>query len=389
MSRLVDLIHRAGVPVALLAASLLLHGLLVSGVAGRLGVPVPRATPGGAAVEVALLVPPAPSAPVLVAPAAAPRAEVAAAVPRLSRAQPRPRVDALPAGRAPGEPEPMPAPGLLAAADGTAAVPSPPLMPATPQPASVQPATPQSAEPEPPPEPMNDASVPPPAAAPVVSVPRLPGSRRERFRVYWGEFTKASSVARLEYLLVNDGDRYLLRTQAEAEGLLSLVYSGTLTQSSAGRLGPAGLQPVRYAETRGRRPERAVAFDLDAGRLLAGDREPLPLPAGTQDRLSVFYQIGLLARAEPARFVAGAVFDLPVATMREVRTERFVVIGPDVLMAPGGPIHALHFARVAPPGTEEPRIDLWLGYDFEMLPVRLRIEDVGGRVLDQVIDRGG
>jgi hypothetical protein len=207
--------------------------------------------------------------------------------------------------------------------------------------------------------------------------------------VYWGEFTEAVSVARLEYRLVNDGDRYELRTAGEAEGLLSLVYSGTLTQSSTGRLGPAGLQPVRYAETRGKRPERAVAFDPDAGRLLPVGRDPVPLPAGTQDRLSVFYQIGLIVRAEPSRFVAGIGFDLPVATMREVRTERFVVVGAEMLVVPGGPVHALHLSRPPPPGTDDPRIDLWLGYDFEMLPVRLRIEDAGRRVLDQVIDLGG
>ncbi|RPH39452.1 MAG: DUF3108 domain-containing protein, partial [Burkholderiales bacterium] len=234
-----------------------------------------------------------------------------------------------------------------------------------------------------------DPAPPPQAEAPAAPLPALPGSRRQRFRVYWGDYTDALSVARLEYRLVNDGDRYEVRTEGEAEGLLSLVYSGTLTQSSAGRLGAAGLQPVRYAETRGRRPERSVAFDPDAGQLLPAGREAVPLPAGTQDRLSVFYQIGLLARARPERFVAGTGFDLPVATMREVRTERFVVVGTDVLLVPGGPVHALHLSRPSPPGTDDPRIDLWLGYDFEMLPVRLRIEDAGRRVLDQVIDLGG
>jgi hypothetical protein len=30
-----------------------------------------------------------------------------------------------------------------------------------------------------------------------------------------------------------------------------------------------------------------------------------------------------------------------------------------------------------------------LGYDFEMMPVRLRLEESTDRVLDQVIDRAG
>jgi hypothetical protein len=227
------------------------------------------------------------------------------------------------------------------------------------------------------------------AAPPGPPLPPLPASRSQRFRVYWGDFVDGRSVARLEYRLQHDGDRYEVRTSGEAEGLISLVYSGALVQASTGRFGPAGLQPTRYAEQRGRRPERSVAMDPDAGRLLPAGRDAVPMPAGTQDRLSVFYQLGLLARAEPGRFVAGATFEMPVASFREVRIERFIVVGDEVLMVPGGPIRALRLFRPPLPGTEDPRIDLWLGYDQDMLPVRLRIEDASQRVLDQVLDRNG
>jgi hypothetical protein len=388
MTRTAARTRAAGATIALLAASVALHALLVSGLAGRLGTPASRTPSDLATVEVVIVAPPAP-APAIAA--ASPPAPPPAAVPR--RPPPRPK----PTARAPvataAITEPPAAPAVVSspaeAADAgevteVAASAAPPADPRTaPVPSTETPAETASpvAAAEPTPTPL--------AAAPAAALPALPGTRHQRFKVYWGEFTDAVSVARLEYRLVNDGDRYELRTAGEAEGLLSLVYSGTLTQSSTGRLGPAGLQPVRYAETRGKRPERAVAFDPDAGRLLPVGRDPVPLPAGTQDRLSVFYQIGLIVRAEPARFVAGIGFDLPVATMREVRTERFVVVGAEMLVVPGGPVHALHLSRAPPPGTDDPRIDLWLGYDFEMLPVRLRIEDAGRRVLDQVIDLGG
>jgi hypothetical protein len=373
MTRIAERMRAAGATVALLAASVALHALVVAGMAGRLGTAAPRPADAGKTVEVALLAPPAPptpSAAPTLAPAPVPKAPRRAAAPNSQPREPAPRPPAeTPSESAEVPPEPMPA-----------------AQPADPPPAAEDLPTAAS---EPAAAPVAEAPAPPPAVEPAVPLPALPGSRRQRFKVYWGEFSDGRSVARLEYRLSHDGERYELRTEGEAEGLLSLVYSGTLTQSSAGRLGPGGLQPVRYAETRGKRAERAVAFDPDGRRLLPGGREPVLLPAGTQDRLSVFYQIGLLVRAEPARFVAGLAFELPVATMREVRTERFVVVGPDVLMAPGGPIHALHLARPVQPGTDEPRIDLWLGYDFEMLPVRLRIEDAGRRVLDQVIDRDG
>ncbi len=377
MTRIAERTRAAGATVALLAASVALHALVGAGMAGRLGTAAPRPADAGRTVEVALLAPPAPPTPAAapaLAPAPVPKPPRRAAAPNPQPRVPAPRPPAdTPSGSAEAPPEPMPlAQAAAPPADPPAAVEDPP-----------------AAAPEPPAPTVAEAPAPPPAVEPAVPLPALPGSRRQRFKVYWGEFSEGRSVARLEYRLSHDGERYELRTDGEAEGLLSLVYSGTLTQSSAGRLGPGGLQPVRYAETRGKRAERAVDFDPDGRRLLPGGREPVPLPAGTQDRLSVFYQIGLLVRAEPARFVAGLAFELPVATMREVRSERFVVVGADVLMAPGGPIHALHLARPVRPGTDDPRIDLWLGYDFEMLPVRLRIEDAGRRVLDQVIDRDG
>jgi hypothetical protein len=220
-------------------------------------------------------------------------------------------------------------------------------------------------------------------------LPSLPEPRSQRFRVFWGDYTEQRSVARLVYRFEHDGERYEIRTTGEAEGLISLVYRGALTQVSAGRLGPGGLEPLRYTEQRGTRPERTVVFDPDARRLVPGGGSPVPMPPGTQDRLSVFYQIGLLARAAPERFTAGRHYDLPVASMREVRRERFDIVGDAILMVPGGPIRALHLHRPALAGSTEPKIDLWLGYDFQMLPVRLRVEDAQRRVLDHLIERDG
>jgi hypothetical protein len=221
-------------------------------------------------------------------------------------------------------------------------------------------------------------------------LPGLPGSRTQRFRVYWGDFSNQQSVARLEYRLVNQGDRYELRTDVRAEGLISLVYSGTLSQVSVGSLGPNGLEPARYVEIRSKSSERVVDFDRKLGQLMSLDgRAPVPMPVGTQDRLSVFYQLGLMMRREPSAVAAGQVIEMPVASMRAVQRERFVVVGEEMLMVPGGPIRALHLQRPVPPGSRDPRIDLWLGYDFEMMPVRLRLEESADRVLDQIIDRAG
>ncbi len=220
----------------------------------------------------------------------------------------------------------------------------------------------------------------------VPALPPLPGSHTRQFKVYWGDFEGKQSVARIRYRLTVVGEQYEVRTEGEAQGLISLVYSGTLTQVSIGTMGPGGLVPRRYAESRGRSAERAVSFDPEASQLLPPGGTPLSVPRGIQDRLSVFYQLGLMARAQPAAFAPGQEVVVPVASLRDMRLERFQVVGDEVLMVPGAPMRALHLHRPPPAGSRDPKIDLWLGYDQQMLPVRLRVEDGSQRVLDQLLD---
>ena len=227
------------------------------------------------------------------------------------------------------------------------------------------------------------------AGDPSVAVPALPpltGSHARQFKVYWGDFEGKQSVARIRYRLTVVGDQYEVRTEGEAQGLISLVYSGTLTQVSIGSMGPGGLVPRRYTEGRGRSAERAVSFDPEASQLLPPGGAPLSVPRGIQDRLSVFYQLGLMARAQPGAFAPGQEVVVPVASLRDMRLERFQVVGDEVLMVPGAPMRALHLHRPPPAGSRDPKIDLWLGYDQQMLPVRLRVEDGSQRVLDQLVD---
>jgi len=245
------------------------------------------------------------------------------------------------------------------------------------EPAAMAPAKPEESD--------SDAQEVPESAPSPISVAH--GVQVYRFRVFWGDYTDGVSVARLDYRFERAGDRYVIRVAARAQGLMAMVYSGVLTQSSEGRVGVAGLEPERYEEQRGRRPARSVTFDREAGVFRSVTGDAMALPAGTQDRLSVFYQLSALIRADPGRFVAGYGHELPVASMRTVQFQRFDVVGAAVVTSRSGRMRALHLRRSPPAGSDEPQIEVWLGYDFGMLPVRLRVEDAHKRVLDQVIER--
>ena len=62
-------------------------------------------------------------------------------------------------------------------------------------------------------------------------------------------------------------------------------------------------------------------------------------------------------------------------------------LGDETLPTDDGPLRALRLTRHDGDPARDPRIDIWLGYDQDLLPVRIRLTDPGGRVLDQMLAR--
>lgn len=232
-----------------------------------------------------------------------------------------------------------------------------------------------------------EAGTGPQAALPgAPPLPPPPAQALWRYRVYSGDYLEDRQVASMDYRFSHDGRRYRFTLAGRAEGLTAWLYSGALVQTSEGTIGGAGLQPERYAEQRGKRAERAFAVDRVRRELVRGDDPRLPVPPGAQDRLSSLVQLGLLARAMPERVVAGAVLELPELSFSGIETVRYRSAGRVVLALPGGgEMPALHLVRERGPSDREPGVEVWLGYDHALLPVRVRLTDAGGRVLDQFL----
>lgn len=230
-----------------------------------------------------------------------------------------------------------------------------------------------------------DAAGPVSQAAPL---PAPPAGGRWVYDVFFGEYTETRAIARVEYRLQLDGDRYAMRSEGSARGLTALFYSGLITQSSTGRIGAGGVQPERYVEQRGKRAPRAVEIDRAHCEVVFGDGSRRPLVDGAQDRLSSLLQLGLLARGSPASFDAGRQIELPELTNSSVQIARYRSEGAQQLDTDDGPLRALHLVRLKG-GGEEPTIEIWLGYDHAMLPVRIRVTEYNGRVFDQLLSKAG
>lgn len=211
----------------------------------------------------------------------------------------------------------------------------------------------------------------------------VPRSFRQAYRLYWGDYPGGTALGRAEVTLDIDADRYQARLHEQADGMAGLIVP-SLTQTSAGRIDARGFRPERYTERRGDKPERVIRFDAAGGEIRRGDGGRVGTwSAGVQDRLSVTLQLGVMARLDAGRFAPGRWVEVPVATFSTVHPMRFRSDLDEALDLPGGPVRALRLTRAVVDPVDDERFELWLSLP-ELMPVRLRIADPKGRVLDQV-----
>lgn len=173
----------------------------------------------------------------------------------------------------------------------------------------------------------------------------------------------------------NEGDSYTARME------IRMFLLGSRAQTSRGQLVATGLQPERFGDKS--RSERAAHFDRTQNRIRfsnnAPDAELLP---GAQDRLSVFLQLAGLLNARPEAFAVGQSIAIPVAGSGGSDIWRFQVQGLTSLDLPAGSLIARHLVR-EPRGARDTRVDIWLAPSLGHLPVRIRLTQDNGDVVDQ------
>lgn len=288
-------------------------------------------------------------------------------LPGVNEADPPPAIDAVlarPAARAEPSPvaKPVPRPRLKpAAAASPAAAPS------------AVPAPPQPAEPIPVANPAPLAVPPAPtiAAAPVPARTALPGKGRVRYAITRGEggFVVGQAVHSWEH----DGFRYQLQSVTETTGLAALFKPARVLQASQGEITAEGLRPREFRHERVGGLDSA-SFDWMRRIVAYAGREDGVVP-GTQDMLSMYYQLVLLAPS-------GGALEMPIATGRKLENYRFEILGEEALALPAGERRALRLRTRSGNDT----IELWIAADMRGLPLKIRFIDRKGEIFDQLAD---
>lgn len=180
-----------------------------------------------------------------------------------------------------------------------------------------------------------------------------------------GKFEIGRTVQNWEF----ENGTYRIGSSSETTGLAAVLRSERRTYLSEGMVTRAGLQPTAFLMSRTRRGEREVArarFDWNAGQISWGttdERNQAALPAGSQDFLSLMYQLSL-APPKSGRIT------VPLTTGTKFETYELDVLPEEAIDTPLGSLRALPLRQVRKPGAET--IQIWLAADYRHLPVMVR-----------------
>ena len=225
--------------------------------------------------------------------------------------------------------------------------------------------------------PAGDAAAPltpTPATQTPVTAMALPASARLDYKMT-GSAKGLTYHAQGELLWQHGGGSYNARMTVKA------LFIGSRTLTSTGQVSPQGLAPSRFSDKS--RSEVAAHFEPDKGRVsFSANTPPVPWIEGTQDRVSVFLQLGGMLAGNPAGFAPGSAISTLTVGPRDADYWTFVVEKEELLSLPFGETATLKLSR-QPRRDYDQKVELWYAPALGYLPVRSRITQANGDFVDQ------
>lgn len=203
-----------------------------------------------------------------------------------------------------------------------------------------------------------------------------PGAARMQFDVQ-GKIKSFPYQTQAQLDWLPHGQRY------EASQSVQVPIVGIRRQSSTGSIASQGLLPEVFMDTG--RKEYSTTFDTTARQIrFSRGSDPAPWIAGTQDRISVFFQVAGMLAAAPQRYPVGTQITLQTASSSRVTPWIFTVRGSETLQLPAGRLEAIHLEHQSESSQHDGlQSSLWLAPSLQYLPVRILLrEDAGRDVLD-------
>jgi hypothetical protein len=217
----------------------------------------------------------------------------------------------------------------------------------------------------------------PKTAAVAVATPKItpPASVRLKYDVR-GEVKGFAYFVYGDLTWLNEGGSYTAKLE------ISHFLLGSRIQTSKGLITDQGLAPVRFGDKV--RSEVAAHFDRAQNRVTYSANTPSEaLAPGAQDQLSVFFQIAALLAATPDHYPPGSTLRFQTIGPKHSENWAFDVAATESLSLPGGQVNAVKLTK-APVGEYDSRAEVWLAPTLGYLPVRIRLTQGNGDVVDQL-----
>jgi len=213
-----------------------------------------------------------------------------------------------------------------------------------------------------------NVAVPPAPAKPV-----LPASGTIRFAIF--KESLGLQVGRAEHRWeFSDDGRYRLTGVTETSGLAALIRPARLENVSIGRMVAGGLQPESFRSLKnGKDSNENADFDWANSEVrLSRDGSVRPVAPGSQDILSINYQLAYLARLADG---------VSIGVVTGKKYERYALdsLGEEEIDVPAGHFRTLHLRAMTDNTTE-----FWIALDRGRLPVKIRFTDKKGESFEQV-----
>ena len=195
--------------------------------------------------------------------------------------------------------------------------------------------------------------------------------------------TKGVKIAEIRERFTRDGDRYRIESVSKPVGLLALFKPDTLHVISEGDITPQGLRPQSFVYRRSQETIKNTAADFDwrQSTLMLSDRFGQrfePLPAETQDRLSVLYQFRYVPFLRERKELT-----MHITNGSKIDTRRYQVHGGQMLTVPLGTLETLCLAT--PPEGTAWKTEIWLSVENGNFPCKIVLTEDNGDKLSQVL----
>jgi hypothetical protein len=179
-----------------------------------------------------------------------------------------------------------------------------------------------------------------------------------------------------------DGQTYRIESDTKATGIAALFQRQPLKFLSSGQMTREGLKPMQFEGRRAANesPQVSAKFDWESGQLFLqhdGKSETFPVSNGTQDRLSIMYQLMIWPIARMANL------EFALTNGRKLDTYRYRVNADVELATPLGRLKTLHLVKQRNPGDSG--TEIWLSPQHHYFPVKVVYIERDGVRFEQLI----